>query len=74
VSGNDGWFYGLAGYGVGTTQGGAVFRVDANGNYQVLHAFSFADGAWEPSSRLTLASDGKLYGATRSSGTSASCS
>jgi uncharacterized repeat protein (TIGR03803 family) len=46
----------------GTYGGGTVFKVDANGNESVLHAFN-NDGAY-PESPLVRDSQGDMYGAT----------
>ena len=65
---SDGNFYGV------TTDGGTfygtVFKMTPSGVVTVLHTFTNgpSDGA-SPSSPLTLASDGKLYGVTSGGGT-----
>ena len=60
IQASDGFFYGtteLGGY------GGEIFRIDAAGNFTVLHRFdaSFSDGAL-PMSGLIEGRDGFLYG------------
>ena len=63
----DGSLYGTAGWNGAM---GAIFRIDPQGQYTVLHAFSFSPaptGGSRPSG-LTLASDGLLYGATEGAG------
>ncbi len=45
------------------TTAGAVFHVEADGTWSVLHTFSGPDGSY-PLGRLLLASDGLLYGTT----------
>jgi uncharacterized repeat protein (TIGR03803 family) len=64
----DGSLYGTAAGGGGGA--GAIFRIDPQGQYTVLHAFSYSPtppGGANPSG-LTLASDGLLYGTTRNNG------
>ena len=65
---SDGNFYGVATY--GGTFYGVVFKMTSSGVLTVLHTFEDgpSDGAY-PSSPLTLASDGKLYGVTSGGGT-----
>jgi len=58
-------------YGTTTDAGpfgfGTLFRMDPlTSNFETLHAFSYADGAY-PASRLLQASDGNLYGTSGSS-------
>ena len=63
----DGSLYGTAGWNGAM---GAIFRIDPQGQYTVLHAFSYSPaptGGSRPSG-LTLASDGLLYGATEGAG------
>ncbi len=62
VKGNDGLFYGATYWG-GAHNLGAVFRVDALGNFELLHSFSGADGE-TPAGPLCQANDGHLYGTT----------
>jgi uncharacterized repeat protein (TIGR03803 family) len=64
----DGWFYGTTEQG-GTAGTGTVYRVQASGNYQVLHHFLGApvDGA-RPYAELVRAADGFLYGTCREGG------
>ena len=63
---SDGNFYGVS---VATgTEPGAMFRLQADGLFTVLHRFSGRPGGESPSSRLIQASDGQLYGVTVSGG------
>ena len=60
---SDGNFYGT-GTGASTTPGsGAIFTMDREGAYSVLHVFSGTDGS-SPASKLVEGSDGLLYGTT----------
>ncbi len=68
VIGSDGALYGGTGYsqGTGSPAGswGVFYRVDAAGNFSIVHAFDgtgIIDSAWEP---LVLGSDGAIYGTT----------
>jgi uncharacterized repeat protein (TIGR03803 family) len=60
IQASDGMFYGtteLGGY------GGEIFRMDALGNFTVLHRFdAYASDGWKPVSGLIEAEDGFLYG------------
>jgi uncharacterized repeat protein (TIGR03803 family) len=61
---SDGNFYGTTAYG-GEYGAGVIFKITAGGKYTVLH--NFEPGAGEgnqPSSSLTQATDGMLYGVT----------
>ena len=69
--GTDGFFYGTAQQGgLLDAQGGAVFRLSANGDYRVLHSFASAvpQGIF-PNATLIEASDGFLYGTAALGGT-----
>jgi uncharacterized repeat protein (TIGR03803 family) len=68
VLGSDGLLYAAAPYG-GTGQG-SVFRFDTFGNVTLLHQFNYADGS-EPGARMTLGSDGAMYGVTSFGGADA---
>jgi uncharacterized repeat protein (TIGR03803 family) len=61
TAGSDGFLYGTTGGG-GTFGLGTVFRVDASGNYQVLHSFDLS--SFEPAGQLIQARDGSFYGTT----------
>lgn len=76
ILGNDGSMYGSAIFG-GTTScsGGAqwsgcgtIFKIDASGNFTLLHSFSGPDGAYPAT--LLLGADGYFYGTTESGGSS----
>ncbi|HUZ93618.1 MAG TPA: choice-of-anchor tandem repeat GloVer-containing protein [Edaphobacter sp.] len=78
ISGTDGSVYGTTLFG-GTTacsggapwQGcGTIFKIDAAGNFTLLHSFSGPDGAYP--AQLMQASDGYFYGTTEGGG-DASC-
>jgi uncharacterized repeat protein (TIGR03803 family) len=64
----DGSLYGTAAGGSGAA--GAIFRIDPQGQYAVLHEFSHLPGSPGGAypSGLTLASDGLLYGITQGDG------
>lgn len=64
VQGRDGKFYGTT-YGFGRTvvTDGAVFSLAIHGKWNLLHAFSGADGE-NPGAGLILATDGNYYGTT----------
>lgn len=71
-----GEFYGTAIYGglgyTGSIAGiemtyGTIYRVTANGNITRIHSFNDSDGSC-PVSRLTLGSDGRLYGTASNGG------
>lgn len=71
IQGSDGDFYGTTEAGgdlscsyLTTLSGcGTVFKMDGTGNVTVLHSFTGADGIY-PTTNLTLAKDGSLYGTT----------
>ncbi len=68
----DGIFYGTTLFGGGTHcpggEGcGTVFALTKSGQFKVLHSFDGKDGFW-PSSALTLAPSGELYGTTNGGG------
>ena len=68
---SDGNLYGTASEG-GSSGGGTLWRLAADGNFTVLHAFVAGKKAPEgnqPEGRLLQASDGLLYGVTRGGGT-----
>ncbi len=66
IQDTDGNAYGVTGYVDGQNLG-AIFQIDAAGNYTVLHAFDGANG-WDPRDGVIQGSDGKLYGTTYSGG------
>jgi len=73
VIGPDGAYYGTTAGG-GLHGSGTVFKIAADGTFEVLHAFGSrnsngvnADGA-EPHAGLVLADDGHFYGVTHSGG------
>jgi uncharacterized repeat protein (TIGR03803 family) len=64
VQGSDGFFY-------GTTESGdgGIFRMDAAGNFTVMHRFDpYASDGWRPVSGLIEGRDGFLYGTAPSGG------
>jgi len=61
-------FYGNTEFG-GSHGAGTVYKIDASGNYSVLHEFDGGAGGKSPVGRLLLASDGNLYGTTTEGGT-----
>ncbi|HZR23530.1 MAG TPA: choice-of-anchor tandem repeat GloVer-containing protein [Vicinamibacterales bacterium] len=62
----DGTLFGTTSAG-GSLGKGTVFRMTANGDVTIVHAFSGPDGAG-PSGGLILGSDGNLYGMTSTGG------
>src|SRR4051812_9858810 len=70
VDGKDGWFYGTTLNSYDSSQAGQVWRVNAAGQFQVVHAWAYSEegGYAQPSGRLLLGSDGDLYGVTFNGG------
>src|SRR3954451_7954595 len=71
VDGGDGWFYGTTLYSYDSSQAGQVWRVDAAGQFQVVHAWTQSEengSDANPSGRLLRGSDGELYGVTFNGG------
>ena len=63
IQGPDGNYYGTASQG-GAAGYGTVFKIDAVGTVTTLHSFNYStDGAY-PTSGLTQARDGSIYGST----------
>jgi uncharacterized repeat protein (TIGR03803 family) len=69
LQGTDGNFYGTAGSG-GTTNGGAIFKITPAGVFTILHYMNGTTDGNQPSAGLIQATDGNLYGATTSGGSS----
>ena len=68
MEGSDGAFYGVAASG-GIVNSGALFKLERDGSYTVLHLYNDgADGA-APRDALLEGSNGQLYGTTRAGGT-----
>ncbi len=72
---SDGYLYGTTLFGGDSschlsayTGCGTIFRIDAAGNFQALHAFSGAADGGVPFSSLLQASDGDFYGTTTAGG------
>lgn len=69
VCGTDGYFYGAMSEG-GPRQGGTVFRLSAQGELKILHAFigpkdpAYAGEAYRPTGPLMQAADGSLHATT----------
>ena len=60
IQASDGFFYGTTEHG---GYGGEIFRMDAAGNFTVLHRFdAYASDGWRPVSGLIEGRDGFLYG------------
>lgn len=60
IQASDGFFYGTTEQG---TYGGEIFRMDAAGNFAILHRFdAYASDGWRPVSGLIEGRDGFLYG------------
>lgn len=70
VQGPDTAFYGTT-TGLGTTNGGSLFRLSTNGTFTLLHAFTGGSDGTAPYGGVTFASDGNLYGTTSTNGTNA---
>ncbi len=68
VLGQDGNYYGTASSG-GSHSGGTVFKVAADGTFNVLHNFATSEG-YSPYAALMQASDGTIYGTTFQGGSS----
>jgi uncharacterized repeat protein (TIGR03803 family) len=60
-------FFGTATFGGSTKNYGTVFELTSTNQYKVLHTFQGFDGS-VPTSGLTLASNGTLYGTTQGGG------
>jgi uncharacterized repeat protein (TIGR03803 family) len=69
VQGSDGYFYGTTEFG-GTNNNGALFRINAAGNFTTLYQFGGVaiDGLY-PTAALVQGSDGYFYGTTGFGGT-----
>ena len=67
VEGADGGFYGMTAGG-GPQDQGTIFRIDAAGNFAVLHYFNAYDGGVTPTGNLFRADDGSFYGSTYTGG------
>jgi uncharacterized repeat protein (TIGR03803 family) len=66
--GQDGFLYGVSGYG-GSNSSGTVFRMDTNGGGEtVLYAFQGGQDLSNPQSPLVQTADGTLYGTSSSGG------
>ena len=66
VPAQDGYFYGMGYHGGAQEDRGTVFRMDADGYFQVLHDFDVAPDGAEPLVPLMQAGDGNLYGVAQS--------
>ncbi len=67
TTGPDGLLYGVASSG-GSTNGGVVFRLEADGSVTDLHDFVADTDGFDPVGGLTLGSDGFLYGTAAGAG------
>lgn len=67
VEGSDGTFYGTTQSGGGLDGFGEVYRVDAGGNFSIVHSFVKGPDGYQPDSGLVLMDDGNFYGTTRQS-------
>jgi len=61
IWGKDGFLYGTTGFGGSNLSFGTIFKLSTNGNLTTLFNFHGDDGE-EPSFRLTLGNDERLYG------------
>jgi uncharacterized repeat protein (TIGR03803 family) len=69
LMGSDGNFYGTTDEG-GSNNAGTVFKIDASGNFNILHDFDGGSEGMTPEAPLIQGSDGKFYGITVSGGNS----
>jgi uncharacterized repeat protein (TIGR03803 family) len=67
VEGKDGDFYGATQTGAHNGDG-AIYKIDANGNFTPLYAFA-GRGGQDPTGPFVLGNDGNFYGMTVSGGT-----
>lgn len=63
IQGNDGVLYGTTGFGGTNLSFGTLFKLTTNGVLTTLFNFHFVDGE-QPTSKMTFAPDGSLYGTT----------
>ena len=70
VKGNDGNFYGTTYGGLGSFSNtfGTVFKINTNGQFTTLYAFTVGTNGASPKAGLLLGSDGIFYGTTYSGG------
>jgi uncharacterized repeat protein (TIGR03803 family) len=68
VQGSDGYFYGTASQ-AGANGYGTIFRIDASGNFTLLHAFAAGSDGDGPGGSLLQGADGNFYGTTAAGGT-----
>jgi len=68
VQGTDGSFYGVAGAGGASTYG-TIFKIDAAGNFTLLHTFVRGSDGGGPVGSLVQGADGNFYGTTAGGGT-----
>jgi uncharacterized repeat protein (TIGR03803 family) len=70
IEGNDGALYGTTYFGGGASVG-AIYRVGKDGNgYAIIHRFTNSVSGGNPSARLLVGQDGRLYGVTEAGGSS----
>jgi uncharacterized repeat protein (TIGR03803 family) len=73
IQASDGYLYGTAAGG-GSNNGGVVFKVSFDGNYDVVYSFGSNPGdGFSPVGALVQGSDGDLYGVTANGGGSFNC-
>jgi uncharacterized repeat protein (TIGR03803 family) len=65
---SDGFFYGTTTRSINDTEGGGIFRMDADGNVTFLHYFNPATDGAQPALELLQSSDGHIYGVARTRG------
>jgi uncharacterized repeat protein (TIGR03803 family) len=68
IQATDGSLYGTTDWG-GAFGEGTLFKVDTDGSLQILHSFTGGNDGGDVSGKLTLATDGFLYGTTFHGGT-----
>lgn len=67
IQGTDGFLYGTTTHG-GPANGGVAYRMDLNGNEQLLHSFFEYHDGYIPNGGLIQGTDGRLYGETAAGG------
>ena len=68
IQAGDGSFYGTTSL-AGAYNGGTIYQITSDGSLTTVYAFDGSSNGGSPSSSLSLASDGSMYGLTGSGGT-----
>jgi uncharacterized repeat protein (TIGR03803 family) len=66
LAASDGKLYGTSANNGPNSGGGTAWRIDLDGTYTLLHAFSFGDPGFDPAAGLTEGTGGIFYGSTKS--------